>query len=982
VLAAVGQKRYLHGAMQELFEAVRAACPSGVWSKGVELVRQFAVTKQSSDSTPIICRVRMTDRAIPATVQLYPEDAEWDCDCAARTACCEHVAAAVIAIKKAQAGGKALPDAMSSAANLGYRFSRLQGELKLEQLVVRSDASKVPLRGSLASVVAQHAAGLDLAPTQEDLQLDRLIGKNGQIRPDQILSVLKLLAGHRNVEFEGKPIEVASEPLKPHATITAGDAGFLVRLTPDPQVQQVVASYVGLTDSALVPLAATDYCGAQYQHLVPEKLYGPDEVAVLVTEILPDLKRWFVVDLQTDRLAEVTSDERPRIVVEVHQQGDELNVLATLVYGDPPIARIDRNRLVHLGGPIPIRKLDLERRAMEHLRQSLGIGVGTRSVVSGKEALQLASKLDHWHGEITGNGVAVWVNDVSVLPRLNPGDTLPRFCAKTADGPELVASAVAVVKAYRAGVSLVPLLDGGFARLPTDWLAQHIGLLERLLAAQTADAPSRLSPHALPALAALHAVLDTALPSNLAPARQLLLGLADLPRVEPPKDLTVKLRPYQALGVNWLHLMRTLGLGAILADDMGLGKTLQALCSVVGRTLIICPTTLLANWLAEVRRFRPTLSTCVYHGQDRRLAMDAGVTLTTYAVLRLDVEQLAGCHWDTVVLDEAQTIKNPESQVAQAAFALDAGFRMTMTGTPVENRLDDLWSLLHFTNPGLLGTRNDFQSRYVEPIQNGQTEGAAQLRQILGPFVLRRTKQNVLPELPPRAERDLCFELDDEERRLYQGLHLLAQREVMAQLSEGHNLMQALEALLRLRQAACHPSLVPGQSAETSSKIVLLVERLTAAIADGHKSLVFSQWTSFLDLIEPHLSQACIDYARLDGSTKDRGQVVDRFQRDDGPPVLLLSLKAGGTGLNLTAADHVFLMDLWWNPAVEQQAADRAHRIGQQRPVMIHRLVAKDTVEERILALHAQKRALSDAALEDAEQAARLSRDELLALLA
>jgi len=968
--------------MQGLFEAVRAACPPGIWSKAVDLVRQFAVTQQNTDGPEIRCRVRLADRAIPATVQLYPEDAEWDCDCPSRAPCCEHVAAAVIAIKKSQADGKELPQAMSSAANLGYRFSRYQGELKLDRLVVRNDGTQVALKVSLASIVAEHRAGLDLAPSQEDLQLDRLVGNGSVIRPEQVLAVLKLLVGHKNLYFEDRPIEVTTEPLRPRATISSVGPDFLLQLTADPTVKEIVASFVALTETGLAPLSATEYAGAKYEKLVPERLYAADDLATLVGELLPELKRWFVIEARTDKLPEVTSDERPRIVLDVRQQGDELSVLATLVYGDPPMARIDRNRLVHINGPVPMRKLDLERRVLEHLRQALNLVIGTRSSFTGKEALHFATKLDHWHGDIAGNAPEQWVTDTLLKPRLSRGDFLPRFIAPGAEGRELVATAGAAVRAYRAGLSQVPLLDGGFARLPVDWLAQHIDLLERLLALGSERGAWRDMPHVLPSIVTLHEALNTPVPRDLEPVRQLLAGMDALPIAALPADLTVELRPYQRQGVNWLRMMQTLRLGAILADDMGLGKTLQVLCSLKARTLVICPTSLVANWLAEIKRFRPTVTAVPYHGTDRTLDTNAEITVTTYSILRLDSQLLASHNWGLVVLDEAQTIKNPESQVAQAAFTLNAESRVAMTGTPVENRLEDLWSLLHFANRGLLGTRDEFQARYAEPLQNGQTDPLVPLRQLIKPFVLRRTKHSVLPELPPRTDRDLFFELNDAERELYTGLALLAQREILPLLTSGQGVMQALEVLLRLRQAACHPSLLPGQFAESSSKLALLLDRLDEALQEGHKSLVFSQWTSLLDLIEPQLKHRGIEYDRLDGSTTNRGQVVERFQHDDGPKVLLLSLKAGGTGLNLTAADHVFLMDLWWNPAVEQQAADRAHRMGQQRPVIVHRLVAKNTVEERILALHARKRGLSDYALEDAAQAATLTRDELIELFA
>jgi SNF2 family DNA or RNA helicase len=300
----------------------------------------------------------------------------------------------------------------------------------------------------------------------------------------------------------------------------------------------------------------------------------------------------------------------------------------------------------------------------------------------------------------------------------------------------------------------------------------------------------------------------------------------------------------------------------------------------------------------------------------------------------------------------------------------------------VENRLDELWSQMHFANRGLLGGRRDFQDRYARPVAEGDASAASRLRERIRPFVLRRLKREVAPELPARTEAVLHCELSADERRVYDAVRAATYDDVVSRLSEGGSVLAALEALLRLRQAACHPSLVPGQSAETSSKVELLAETLDTVIAEGHKALVFSQWTAFLDRIEPRLRSASIPFLRLDGSTVDRGGVVRRFQDESGPPVMLVSLKAGGTGLNLTRADHVFLMDPWWNPAVEDQAADRAHRIGQDRPVLVYRIVAEETVEERILALQASKRAIAQAALGEAGRAAAISRDDLLALLA
>jgi SNF2 family DNA or RNA helicase len=502
-----------------------------------------------------------------------------------------------------------------------------------------------------------------------------------------------------------------------------------------------------------------------------------------------------------------------------------------------------------------------------------------------------------------------------------------------------------------------------------------------LLQAREQTEDGRVPPAFLPALSELCDELEAPRPPGLERLRPLLEGFQGIPEAELPPHLADILRPYQKRGVDWLTFLRSAGLGGVLADDMGLGKTIQALAAITGRTLVVCPTSVLWNWEAEAKKFRPELTVTAYHGPGRALDRAADVTLTTYAVMRLDIDVLAAEAWDAIVLDEAQTIKNPDSQVARAAYTLKADFRLTLSGTPVENRLLELWSQMHFVNRGLLGGRADFLERYAAPIEAGDAAAAAKLRDRIRPFVLRRRKLEVAPELPPRMERITLVELDERERDVYDAVRAASLSDVQHLLNEGGSVLAVLEALLRLRQAACHSALVPGQEASTSSKVDALVEALSDAAAGGHKSLVFSQWTSLLDRVEPHLREAGIAFNRLDGSTRDRAGVVAEFQAESGPPVMLLSLKAGGTGLNLTAADHVFLLDPWWNPAVEDQAADRAHRIGQDKPVLITRLVAKDTVEERILALAQRKRAVAAAVLGEAAGAAAITREELISLI-
>jgi SNF2 family DNA or RNA helicase len=515
--------------------------------------------------------------------------------------------------------------------------------------------------------------------------------------------------------------------------------------------------------------------------------------------------------------------------------------------------------------------------------------------------------------------------------------------------------------------------------LPAGWLEQHGHLVQELLAAR--DAERRVPTALLPELGRLAKTLGLEQPEGLDRLAPLLQDFSGIPKAALPADLNAELRPYQRTGVDWLAFLRDAGLGAVLADDMGLGKTLQTICVLHGKTLVVCPKSVVYNWLEEIRRFRPGLRTAVYHGANRELTAEADVTLTTYATLRSDASELTARRWDVIVLDEAQAIKNAESQTARAAFQLPGAFRVALSGTPVENRLEELWSVMNFVNPGLLGKKSSFAERYVTPITAGQAEAGENLRKRIRPFLLRRMKRDVVPELPPRTDTVLYVELDAAERGVYDAVRAATKQEVATRLGHGDSVLAVLEALLRLRQASCHAGLVPGQNADRSSKIDRLVETLEETVADGHKALVFSQWTGLLDRTEPHLRAAGIPFTRLDGSTRDRGKVVGEFQSASGPPVMLVSLKAGGTGLNLTAADHVFLLDPWWNPAVEDQAADRAHRIGQDRPVMVYRMAAKDTVEERILALQLKKRAMSDVALGESNQAVPLSRQELMALL-
>jgi superfamily II DNA or RNA helicase len=975
--------------MHLFLETVRKASLPGVWSQAVKLAREKAVTRAGGSDAELTLRVRAPGRAVAPTVTLYVESQEWSCDCDDKVDPCMHVVAAVIASAQAAEKGEPLAGAPAEAAppKLVYRLGRKDRLLTVARAIVFGDGREERFRESFASDRARGRALAGLTPTHEDMRIDRILGSPPRevVIAARVRDVFEALADGAEVTFDGSATGVSGVPVLPRATVAdAPGGGFRLRLERDPSILEIVARGVARCGDGLHPLGETDTTGELLERLPLERTFARGDTADLVTKVLPELEAKLDVIVTTTRLPRRVADARPRIAMDLSHQGHTLSVLPTLVYGDPPVARIDGDAMVALGDTVPVRRRDHERDLLRRLRDELHLVPGRRVDLDGSEAIRFATKLREWQKGVGDGGPGVAFETAPLRPRLVSGpDTFDIFfeceTGDDAETPPKHAEAAAVVRAWRDGLELVPLDDGGWAPLPVGWLAKHGHLVADLLAARGAD--KRLTTAALPTAGALCDALEQPRPPQLSRLAPLFEGFEGLPRASLPAGLTATLRSYQQHGVDWLSFLRDAELGGILADDMGLGKTLQTLCVLRGRSLVVCPKSVVYNWADEIARFRPGLRSAIYHGPKRELDPDAEVTLTTYALLRLDAEILAAEDWDNVVLDEAQAIKNLGSQTARAAFELRAKFRIALSGTPVENRLEELWSAMHFANPGLLGGASDFQERYAGPIEGGNPEAAGRLRAKIRPFVLRRTKAEVIPELPSRTDIVLHVELDEVERSVYDAVRVATKQAVADRMAQGGGVLVALEALLRLRQAACHSALVPGQRAESSSKVERLLEALEESVAEGHKALVFSQWTSLLDLVEPALTQSSIRFTRLDGSTADRGAVVREFQDDAGPPVMLVSLKAGGTGLNLTAADHVFLLDPWWNPAVEDQAASRAHRIGQDRPVMVHRMVAKDTVEERILALQERKRRIADVALGDADQAAGITREELLALL-
>ena len=538
----------------------------------------------------------------------------------------------------------------------------------------------------------------------------------------------------------------------------------------------------------------------------------------------------------------------------------------------------------------------------------------------------------------------------------------------------------------------IQLSDGQFLAL-TEEFRQRLQTLRRLSDSKGKD----LRIHGLAALALEDMVEDVGQLKVDKAWKQHLQRIKTAQSIEPqvPKTLQAELRDYQHEGFTWLARLAHWGVGACLADDMGLGKTLQAIALILtrcdtGPTLVIAPTSVCMNWASEAERFAPSLTVKQFGPGDRQQMLDTlepgDLVVCSYGLLQQDTEadMLAKVQWQNIVLDEAQAIKNQDTKRSQAAMALQGDFKILTTGTPIENHLGELWNLFRFINPGLLGSLDSFNQRFANPIEREQDESARDaLRRLIQPFILRRTKDQVLKELPSRTEITLQVELSDQEMAFYEALR----REAVEKLADsdataGQKHLQVLAEIMRLRRACCNPQLVRPELGLPSAKLDQFGEVLAEILDNDHKALVFSQFVDHLTILREYLDQQKIVYQYLDGSTpaKQRKKRVDAFQNGEGD-VFLISLKAGGTGLNLTAADFVIHMDPWWNPAVEDQASDRAHRIGQQRPVTIYRLVAQGTIEDKIVALHKTKRDLADSLLTGTDVSSKISTDELLALI-
>ena len=817
---------------------------------------------------------------------------------------------------------------------------------------------------------------------------------------DQVLAGLSRV---RDLRVGEDPVTVVLAPLTPQVRARTVAGGL--QLSWDPPVRMVwpeAGGVVLVEGDVLRPLAEEALDPSRRLPAVPE------------SDVEDFVSRWVIgarlpVELPTALLHAATEPGEPQARLELREEGEALVIEARFAYrvgeAEGLVAPEERGAYVRLteeeserrGPPRVCRRDRLwehsQLATLDHLPELPARLLGDEALDWLSEGLPQA-RSDGW--EVFGREGLLRHRLVGTLrPTVERGDGHDWFSLELRfEHDDVRLPTASILESWLEGRRYVRLSDGTMARLPERWLRRH-----GRAAVDWVDANAHGPPG--PWAAPLAKELLEEDPTDV-PWQDWNLRGPDAAQREVPDTVVTPLRPYQQVGFSWLCFLRDHGLSGCLADDMGLGKTLQALALLADThrtrgapSLVVAPTSVLSSWRDQARLHTPSLRVTVHHGANRasepQAFDDLDLVITSYGVLRGDEALLRMTAWRTVVLDEAHRVKNPTSQTARAARGLRPHMRLALTGTPVENDLIELWSLFHVLMPGFFGSRERFQKSYATPIRKGADPDAlVRLRQRIAPFLLRRDKQQVATDLPPREEVVETVPLGEAQRQLYERVRATWLASLSADqasgMAAGTLRLHVLEALTRLRQACCHPDLLPFPEARVvteSAKVERLLTLLDEAVAGGHAALVFSQWPRVLHRVAEALDARRIGWVLLEGSTpaRKRATLVESFQQPDGPPVFLLSLMAGGTGLTLTRADLVFHLDPWWNPQVEAQATDRAHRIGQTRPVTSYRLVAEDTVEQRILELQRAKQALFDGLLEEGRAAEWLTTDRLLSLV-
>ena len=816
-----------------------------------------------------------------------------------------------------------------------------------------------------------------------------------------------LFRGDKNSPLE-TPLEIKAEPAQIFLELSAKDYG--VSLTSGLRLgEQVIPVRNGqvfllssapawaLSECCVFPLAGENAAG-----LFINLLNSPDMI-IPTTEQNEFLQEYFLplaenADLQGDAVKwdHVSSPPRSRLCLSDHK--GSLQVELRFVYGNyelPFDVKLPSKTLYNKPGSWALANINrqpfVEQAALEALANGeYGLKKAPAPALPG--TLHLRAKIHPVDflmkhvPTLTSLGYEIYGEDKLKTARVNRSHpTLSFQVSSGIDWFDVLASVsfgeieVAfkdIRRALQKRERYVKLADGSLGEIPHEWIERYRHLFAL---GQDAQGGLRFSTTQVTLVDQLLSEEDWANTDEV--FRERSRRLREFGGIEPqplPAGFVGELRPYQKTGYDWLHFLHEYNLGGCLADDMGLGKTVQVLVFLLSQRernhpqkadLIVLPRSLLVNWQREAARFTPALRILEYHGADRERDLTVldqyDLVVTTYGIMMRDIQLLRQYHFHYVVLDESQAIKNPAAQTSRAARLLQSDHRLVMTGTPVENSITELWSQFAFINPGMLGSIDYFREEFAAPIERKSDGDQAQLlRKMIFPFILRRTKAQVAPELPPRTDRIIYMDMEAGQRKMYNRTRDYYRGMLMGLIDEGKGLedmrFKILEGLLRLRQICNHPALIDHDFHGESGKFELLLETLDTLRSEGHKVLVFSQFVEMLKLLRRDLDQRHVPYLYLDGRTTDRQERVDQFQSDANIPFFLISLKAGGVGLNLTAADYVIHVDPWWNPAVEMQASDRTHRIGQDKPVFIYKLIVRESVEEKIVQLQDKKKDMVD----------------------
>ncbi len=888
---------------------------------------------------------------------------------------------------------------------------------------------------------ALHVVSVAERPLFRAISRHLLRGKphTAELRGEDAAEVLSMLRGrHVLLEPASKELRFAEEPLRPVIELDRVKEGSVrVRIVFEASGSARRFSlgngtwfegspgwHLDPTEGVARPVADRVTAGWLRQLFRSPALVVPQQqLPILLTDFLPRVATALGADLpELDQVAEVV-DLSPRFVLRADGDIVEARVRLFARYEEeefevpfgevppplaffPPAEEGGRPRVVRrdVGAEMAAvqRILDLGFAPSEEdsARYELRGEAATRFWTEG-----LATLPSEWERFVPSDLADVRVRSASIVPQLRVESGVDWLSVDVRFDAEGVAVDPEQLRAcLEKGRKLVRLNDGTYAPLDPEQVGEVLEAMAEMVAGGGGSQKLPVS-QAGRVQELLRLVPGAEVDSQAKALFERLQDVGAVASVAKPRGLKATLRPYQKQGFSWLVHLHKLGVGGILADDMGLGKTLQTIALLMwvrGKhrgdrkpNLVVAPTSVVPNWQREIEKFAPTFRVVTWHGADRRDRLEelgaADVVITSYALARRDADTLSSVGFRYVILDEAQHIKNPLSQTARAVKRIPSERRLALTGTPIENRLSEFWSIFDFVSPGLLGDLKRFEERYARPIDRGDEQTAQRLRAIVAPFVLRRTKEEVAKDLPPKIEQEMLVPMTEEQQRLYQQILREVRSTVLSEVEKvgvSRAQIQILAALTRLRQVACDPRLVGleppgGWSEEPSGKLSALREILQNAVSGGHRVLVFSQFVRMLERIRRMLEEEDIRYEYLDGATKDRMERVDRFNEDESIPVFLISLKAGGTGLNLTGADTVVHFDPWWNPAVEDQATDRAHRIGQTKVVTVYRLIARGSVEEKILALSAKKRQLVEHVLSSEGGALKgLTRKDIDALFA